>query len=133
MAICYLGIGSNLGNRRKFIKLAIQKVNALENTRVIKSSKIIETIPAGGPAGQDKFLNAALKISTKLSPPKLLKQLKIIEKIIGRKKSARFGPRCIDLDILLYGDQVIKTKKLVIPHPRMFKRDFVIRPLAEVI
>ncbi|MFA5004815.1 MAG: 2-amino-4-hydroxy-6-hydroxymethyldihydropteridine diphosphokinase [Candidatus Omnitrophota bacterium] len=133
MPTCYLGVGSNVGNRRKFIKLAIQMINALPQTRVIKVSKAIQTLPVGGPAGQNKFLNAALKISTKSSPLKLLKQLKNIENKLGRTKTVRFGPRCIDLDILLYADKVVKDNALKIPHPRMFSRDFVIQPLLEVI
>ncbi len=133
MAICYLGIGSNLGNRRKNIKLAVKKINALKNTCVLKESKVIESLPAGGPSGQPDFLNAALKIKTKLSPINLLKELKRIEKDLGRTKTARFGPRVIDLDILLYGDRIMRGERLTIPHPRMFGRDFVTRPLAEVL
>ena len=133
MTICYLGIGSNLGNRKRNIKLATQKINALQNTRVLKRSNVIESSPAGGPAGQPNFLNAALKIDTKLSALTLLKKLKEIENQLGRKKIARFGPRVIDLDILLYADKVKSSKTLTIPHPRMFDRDFVIKPLMEVI
>ncbi len=133
MTICYLGIGTNLGNRRKNIKLAVKKINALKDTRVYKKSEIIETFPVGGPARQCNYLNAALKIGTKFSPINLLKKLKKIEKELGRAKTARFGPRVIDLDILLYGDTILRTKVLTIPHPRMFGRDFVIKPLLEVI
>ncbi|MFA4993123.1 MAG: 2-amino-4-hydroxy-6-hydroxymethyldihydropteridine diphosphokinase [Candidatus Omnitrophota bacterium] len=133
MAVCYLGLGTNLGNRRENIKLAIKKISALRNTRVLKESGIMESSPAGGPAGQPRFLNAALKIDTKLSALALLKKLKEIEILMGRKKTARFGPRLIDLDILLYGDNVKDSKILTIPHPRMFKRDFVIKPLLEVL
>ena len=133
MVICYLGIGSNLGNRRKNIKLAIQKISLLNSTKVIKASRIMETLPVGGPDGQQKFLNAALKIGTNLAPEILLNKLKTIEKELGRRKTVRNGPRVIDLDILLYGERLIKTKKLTIPHPHMFKRSFVIKPLSEVI
>jgi len=133
MVICYLGIGSNLGNRRKNIKLAIQKISALKDTEVIKSSRMIETEPVGGPVGQGKFLNAALKIRTSLSPLILLKKLKSIEKQLGREKTVRNGPRTIDLDILFYGDRIINSKNLTIPHPRVFEREFVIKPLLEII
>jgi len=133
MPICYLGIGSNLGNRRKFIKLAIQMIDALPGTRVIKISRVIQTTAVGGPRGQNKFLNAALKLSTQLSALKLLKELKNIEDKLGRVKTVRFGPRCIDLDILLYADRIVRSKILKIPHPRIFERDFVKRPLLEVI
>ena len=133
MTVCYLGVGSNLGNRKRNIKLAIKKINALQNTRVLKKSTVIESSPVGGPAGQPDFLNAALRIDTKLSAFLLLKKLKEIEDQLGRVKTVRFGPRVIDLDILLYGDKVKTGKTLTIPHPRMFKRDFVIKPLMEVI
>lgn len=132
-AISYLALGSNLGNRRGNIKKAIQKINLLPKTKVFKQSKLIYTDPVGGPENQQKFLNAALKIQTALSPLTLLKSLKKIEKDLGREKTRRNGPRKIDLDILLYADKIIKKKDLIIPHPRMFKRDFVISPLSEVI
>lgn len=133
MVICYLGVGTNLGNRRKNMKLAFKKINALKDTRIMKESKFFDFPPAGGPAGQRNYLNAAIKIQTNFSPINLLRQLKKIEKELGRSKTARFGPRIIDLDILLYGDRSIKTKTLTIPHPRMFSRDFVIEPLKEVL
>jgi dihydroneopterin aldolase/2-amino-4-hydroxy-6-hydroxymethyldihydropteridine diphosphokinase len=133
MAICYLGIGSNLGNRRKNIAKALQKIKALKDTKVIKISKIIQTRPQGGPENQGKFLNAALKLQTKIPPLKLLCALKKIEKDLGRTKTVRWGPRAIDLDILFYGDRIINHKDLIVPHPRIFEREFVIRPLSEVI
>ena len=131
--VCYLGIGSNLGNRKRNIKLALQKIQALKETKILKTSPIIETSPVGGPASQGKFLNAVTKINTGLKPLVLLRKLKAIEKQLGRKKTVRFGPRIIDLDILLYGNQIIQRKELKLPHPRMFDREFVIRPLLEVI
>lgn len=133
MVVCYLGVGSNLGDRRKNIRLAIKKINNLKTTKVIKSSRIIETRPMGGPSGQGNFLNAALKIRTGLSPSLLLKELKSIEKKLGRRKTVRYGPRTIDLDILFYADKIIKRNGLEIPHPRIFEREFVLRPLLEVI
>jgi len=133
MAICYLGIGSNLGNRRKNIKLAIKKIEALKGNQIIKESRLFETLPVGGPSGQTDYLNTALKIKTNIPPLTLLKKLKKIEIEMGRVPSVRFGPRIIDLDILLYGDKVINSRKLTIPHPRMFKRDFVLKPLKEVL
>ncbi|MFA7706484.1 MAG: 2-amino-4-hydroxy-6-hydroxymethyldihydropteridine diphosphokinase, partial [Candidatus Omnitrophota bacterium] len=127
------GIGTNLGKRRENIRLAINKVNALKNTRVLKNSQARESLAVGGPAGQGKFLNAVLKIDTQLSALMLLKKLKEIESLMGRKKTVRFGPRVIDLDILLYADKVINSRQLTIPHPRMFGRDFVIKPLMEIL
>lgn len=134
MAICYLGIGSNLGNRRKNIMSAIQKIGSLKATKVLKASKIIETRPVGGPAGQGKFLNAVLKIQTGLTPLKLLSNLKKIEESLGRSRYAlRNSPRTIDIDILFYSDKIINDKKLKVPHPRLLKRGFVITPLMEII
>jgi len=133
MVTCYLGVGSNLGNRRKNIELAIKKINQLTGTRVIKKSRLFNTLACGGPSGQPDFLNGALKIQTNLSPLNLLKLLKNIENELGRVKTARFGPRSIDLDILLYADRLISHRDLSIPHPRMFGRDFVIKPLSEVL
>ncbi|MFH1457875.1 MAG: 2-amino-4-hydroxy-6-hydroxymethyldihydropteridine diphosphokinase [Candidatus Omnitrophota bacterium] len=133
MAICYLGIGSNLGNRKKNIRMAVKKINALEETKVIKLSRLMETAPLNGPTSQRKFLNACLKIKTDISPFHLLKKLKQIEKELGRKRTLRFGSRTIDLDILLYQDKVINSRNLKIPHPRMFERKFVLKPLSEVV
>ncbi len=133
MVICYLGVGSNLGKRRKNIKLAVGKIKDLKDIKIIKVSKLLESLPNGGPAGQPNYLNAALKISTNFSPLSLLKKLKKIENELGRIPTVRFGPRVMDLDILLYGDRLMRNQALTIPHPRMFKRDFVIKPLIEVL
>ena len=133
MVICYLGVGSNLGNRRKNIMLAIKKINALEDTQIIKESRFFDFPHQGGPLGQNNYFNAALKIQTNFSPLNLLRKLKGIEKELGRTRTVRFGPRVIDLDILLYGDKFIRSRRLTVPHARMFKRDFVIRPLKEVL
>lgn len=133
MVSCYLGIGSNLGDRRKNIRLALKKVNTLPNTKIVKVSKLRQTEPLGGPAGQLKFLNAVLRINTNLSVLTLLKRLKKIEKDLGRTKSVRYGPRTVDLDILLYGNRVINRKNLKVPHPKMFERKFVIKPLFEIL
>lgn len=133
MKICYIGIGSNLGNRRKNIKSAVEKIGKLKDTKVIKVSKIIETEPVGGPPGQGKYLNGALKISTGLAPKALLKGLQRIEIELGRKKTVRNAPRVIDLDILFYADKIIHTKDLIVPHPRLFERDFVLKPLGQII
>ena len=133
MAVCFLGIGSNLGNRQRNIRLALGEIRALKNTKILKMSKIRETQPQGGPVGQGQFLNAALKIETQLSPVALLKNLKAIEKGLGRARTVRWGPRTIDLDILLYAGNTVKRKELKIPHPRMWQREFVLRPLLEIL
>jgi 2-amino-4-hydroxy-6-hydroxymethyldihydropteridine diphosphokinase len=133
MVVCYLGLGSNLGPRKKNIRKAIEKINSLKNTEVLKSSRIRETLPVGGPAHQGRFLNAVLKIKTALPPLVLLKKLKQIEKELGRARTERFGPRVIDIDMLFYADAVITGRTLQVPHPRMFEREFVLKPLLEVL
>lgn len=132
MAVCYLGIGSNLGKRRDNILQALKQLKKTGEIKLEKRSRLYQTDPLGGPK-QNKFLNAAVKIRTSLKPLPLLKTLKKIEKDLGRKRGLRFGPRPIDLDILLYGSKIIRQDGLVIPHPRMFEREFVLKPLREII
>lgn len=132
MVTCYLGIGSNLGDRRRNIKKALEILKNTKGIRLEKVSKIYETNPVGG-LRQGRFLNGVMKIRTTLSPCQLLRTLKRIEKDLGRKRTKRFGPRIIDLDILFYKDLVINRKNLKIPHPRCLERDFVLKPLLEVI
>jgi len=133
MAVVYLGIGSNLGRRRQNINLALEKIKKIKSTWLIKVAPIIETMPEGGPKGQRKYLNTVVKIKTMLKPLRLLNELKKIEKQMGRVSGARNGPRIIDLDILLYGDKIINNKSLKVPHPRMFAREFVLKPLSVLV
>jgi 2-amino-4-hydroxy-6-hydroxymethyldihydropteridine diphosphokinase len=130
MAVVYLGLGSNLGNRKNNIQKALKHLRA-NKILIKKLSRIIETDPVGGPP-QGKFLNGVAKAATDLSPGKLLATLKKIEKVIGRKKGPKYGPRVIDIDILLYDTKKIRKPDLIIPHPQMFKRDFVMRPLQQI-
>lgn len=130
MSIAYIALGSNLGDRVSYIMSAVaalQETGAL----VLKRSTIIETDPVGGPP-QDKFLNAVVKIETKLSPDELLSTCQVIERQLGRVRNVLNGPRSIDLDILLYDRLTIATPRLKIPHPRMFERAFVLEPLREI-
>lgn len=131
MATVYLGIGSNLGNRRKNIEDAIFSLRK-NRINVLKRSTIIETDPVGGPPNQGKFLNGVLKIRTQLTPEKLLHLLKRIEQELGRTRTVVNGPRIIDLDILLYNHLRLQTSQLTLPHPRMLQRDFVMKPLKEI-
>lgn len=131
MAAVYLGIGSNQGNRRHHINEALARLNK-NGISVSKVSSIIETDPVGGPPGQEKFLNAVIKAETDFSPEELLACLKSIERQLGRIKTVSNGPRPIDLDILLYDRLTIKLPQLIIPHPRMRGREFVMRPLKEI-
>ena len=131
MVTCYIGLGSNLGDRQYYINTAIRKIRSLMETRVTKISKIIETLPVGGPQ-QGQYLNWVIEIQTNLSPYELLRRLQKIEADLGRVRIINNGPRNIDLDILLFGDAKINEDSLCIPHPRMFNRDFVINPLEEI-
>jgi len=133
MTVCYLGIGTNVGNRYKNITRSLKKVNRLKGTHIVKVSGIFRTKPVGGPKGQKQFFNAAIKIDTTLLPYELLRRLKEIEQSLGRKDALRWGPRVIDLDILFFGNRRIHSKRLTVPHARVFARDFVKKPLSEII
>lgn len=132
MVVCYLGIGSNLGNRRKNIELALSHLKRERSIKVRKVSRLYETEAVGGPP-QGKFLNGVIELDCKLSPQKLLSRLKNIELKLGRTKlQKKWQPRTIDLDILLFGDLVLREKNLEIPHPLMDRRIFVLKPLCEI-
>lgn len=133
MAISYISLGSNLGRRRSYILQALKLIKELKQTRIIKASPIIETKPLGGPKDQRDFLNAVVKLETFLSCPRLLKELKTIEKKLGRKESVRWGPRTVDLDILFYGGSFIQQKSLKVPHPQISKRHFLKRLILHLI
>lgn len=131
METVYLGVGSNLGDRKKYIQQAIQYLCGTPGISVKKVSSLYETDPVGGPP-QGKFLNGAIEIETSLLPMEFLTRLKEIEKKVGRKHRVRYGPREIDLDILFFGQQKISENNLHIPHPRIQEREFVKIPLREI-
>ncbi len=135
----YLGIGSNLGQRKANCRRAIEQLRA-HGVEILKESSLYETQP-WGLKGQPDFINMAVEASTTLTPEELLVVIKEIETSMGREETVRWGPRLIDIDILLYDDRVINTTvetasqgtlQLCIPHPFMERRDFVLRPLVEV-
>jgi len=132
MPTTYIGIGSNLGNRELHIKKAIEFLKNIDGVAVEKISSIYETKPVGGPAGQNNFLNGVIKIRTSLKPSVLLKDLHNIEDSLVRKRTPKNGPRTIDLDILAYGERVIKESDLSVPHPKLEERDFVLKGFFEV-
>lgn len=127
--IAYIALGSNIGNRQKNLEIALDKISKI-NT-ITKQSAIHETKPVDY-HDQPKFLNMAIEIETKLSPSELLKKLQEIENKIGRTRSIKKGPRIIDLDILLYNNEIIDKPNLKIPHPAMHQRSFVLDPLSEI-
>ncbi len=126
----YLGIGSNLGDRETQCAAAIENLER-RGVTVIKVSSHFETDPWGVP-DQPKFINMAVEAETALPPDDLLAVLKEIEHEMGRQETSRYGPRIIDIDILFYGDQVIESGRLRVPHPLLHVRDFVLLPLSEI-
>jgi 2-amino-4-hydroxy-6-hydroxymethyldihydropteridine diphosphokinase len=129
--IAYLGVGSNMGDRSNFLYQSIVNLQNHEEIEVITSSSIFETKPVGY-TNQDYFLNMVIKVRTSLNPHDLLRVAQEIERKSGRKREIRWGPRTLDLDILLYNQENIVTDDLIIPHPRMAERAFVLIPLLEI-
>lgn len=129
--LCYIGIGSNLGDRQKNIEDAVRRLRETDGISVEKVSPIYETDPVGGPR-QPKYLNGVIEIETTLEPRELLVAVQRIEDQFGRKRDIRHGPRTIDLDILTYGDKKVDEPGLKIPHPEMDKREFVQKPLKDI-
>lgn len=127
----YIALGSNMGDKRAYLDFAVQKLGEEEDCRVVKVSDYIVTEPYGG-VEQDDFLNGALELSTLLDPEELLDRLHEIEAAASRERLIRWGPRTLDLDILLYDDLVYDSETLHIPHIELHKRDFVLIPLAQI-
>ena len=127
----YIGVGSNLGEREEYMKLAKEKVSALPDTKNFKSASIIETEPYGY-TEQGKFLNTVYSIETLDTPAEFLDKLHQIENEAERKREIHWGPRTLDLDILLYDDLVTEDEEITIPHPELTKRLFVLEPLCEL-
>lgn len=128
----YIALGSNLGDRAANLREAIEAIGREPGVRVLRVATPIETRPVGCPPGSTPFLNAAAALSTELEPLALLDVLLRIEQSLGRRRSVRNAPRQIDLDLLLFGDQVITSGRLLLPHPRLHERAFVLRPLEEI-
>ncbi len=127
----YIAIGSNMGNRQGFLDMAADEIDADENCILLKIADSIETKPYGVEE-QDDFLNSCMEVRTLLMPDELLKLCKAIEKKANRVKTMHWGPRTLDLDIIFYDDEVVSEENLVIPHIEMHKREFVLKPLAQI-
>ncbi len=125
--LTYIGLGSNLGIREQFIKGAIERLPGFK-----RLSPIYESEPLGGPKGQEKYLNAVAEIDFDGSPEEMLRSCQAIENWANRVREERNGPRTLDLDILLFGKLEVNTDFLVIPHPRLWERNFVLAPLADL-
>ena len=131
MATVYVSLGSNLGDRLQYLKGAIGRIEEAEKISIKKLSSVYETQPVGY-ENQGWFLNLVLEVETSLDPLSLLDHLLSIEDQLGRKREEKWGPRSIDVDILLYNNQVVDSERLTIPHPRMHKRKFVLILLAQI-
>jgi len=127
----YLGLGSNLGDREGTLREAIRRLDSLSATHVLTVSSVIET-PPWGYINQPAFLNMAVQITTSLTPEVLLAALQKIETTLGRVRSEKWGPRTLDIDILVYADEERNSATLSIPHPWLTNRRFVLLPLAEI-
>lgn len=131
MSTAYIAIGSNLGDRQKNIEDAMALLNATGWIKIEETSSIYETEPIGGPE-QGKYLNGVIKLSVERTPKELLDRLLNIETILGRVRKEKNGPRTVDLDILYFDDMKINEQNLIIPHPRIEQREFVLKGLREL-
>ena len=127
----FVGLGSNLGDRIGFLNAAALRLTTIPDTRIVWCSSVYETAPVGN-TDQGMFLNAVAELETTLHPTELLPKLKEVERSVGRTPAARWGPREIDLDILLYDGLVCTDEMVTVPHPELEKRRFVLVPLREI-
>ena len=128
----FLGLGGNLGEPLKQFRRVRQQLSACDRIGQIHSSPLYQTPPVGGPAGQPDFLNAVLEIHTGLSPRNLLKLCQTLENRSGRTRDIHWGPRTLDIDLLLYSDLILNDSQLTVPHPHMHQRHFVLLPLGDL-
>ncbi|HUE39635.1 MAG TPA: 2-amino-4-hydroxy-6-hydroxymethyldihydropteridine diphosphokinase [Candidatus Binatia bacterium] len=128
----FIGLGSNLGDRRANIADALERIRKLPDTRIVKESSLYESEPHGD--AKTWFVNGVIEIETDLTPDNLLKKLKVVESAMGRKrvKGKRWGSRIIDLDVLFFGSLVLRKRTLKVPHPEVQNRRFVLLPLSEL-
>ncbi|WP_003544974.1 2-amino-4-hydroxy-6-hydroxymethyldihydropteridine diphosphokinase [Desulfotomaculum nigrificans] len=131
VTLCYIGLGSNMGDRQGYIRTALQRLDQQPEIKLLRVASLYETAPWGN-TNQQWFLNTVAELDTTLSPQELLQVLLAIESELGRVRVEHWGPRTIDLDLLLYGQEEINLPQLVVPHPRMTERAFVLVPLAEL-
>ena len=131
MTIAYIGLGSNMNSPVKQIKSAITSIEEIISTKIIGVSSLYKSKPVG-PQNQDDYINAVIKIETKLVPYQLLECLHDIEEKHGRIRKEHWGPRILDLDILIFGNEIMVDEKLTIPHPEIENRSFVLAPLIEI-
>ncbi|MCZ6802911.1 MAG: 2-amino-4-hydroxy-6-hydroxymethyldihydropteridine diphosphokinase [Proteobacteria bacterium] len=131
MTIAYIGLGSNMDSPRQHITTAIQSLGEIQSTRIVIVSSLYKSKPMG-PQNQGDYINAVVQIETEMGPTELLDCLQAIENEHGRVRVEHWGPRTIDLDILMFGNEIIQNDRLTVPHPEITNRPFVIVPLAEI-
>ncbi|MCL4502231.1 MAG: 2-amino-4-hydroxy-6-hydroxymethyldihydropteridine diphosphokinase [Deltaproteobacteria bacterium] len=129
--LAYIGLGSNLDDPATQLRRALKELAAIDEVEVREISSFYLNPPLG-PKAQPWYVNAVAQVRTRLTPEELLRSLQRLETAMGRKRGERWGPRVIDLDLLLYGGEIIQTPELVLPHPEMHRRAFVLAPLAEI-
>jgi 2-amino-4-hydroxy-6-hydroxymethyldihydropteridine diphosphokinase len=130
--IAYIALGSNLGDRGGNLDRAIARLRETPGVEVVRVSSALENPAVGGPEDSPAFLNAAAEVRITLSAHALLRRLLEIEREMGRERRVKWEPRIIDLDLLLYGDHILSSQELIVPHPLMHERRFVLEPLAEI-
>jgi len=123
----YLGLGSNLGDSRAHLRAAVAAI-----PDIVATSPVYETEPLGGPPGQQAYLNVVVELETELSPRQLLELGRLLEEAAGRARHENDGPRTLDVDVLLVGNLTMQEPDLIVPHPRMWQRRFVLAPLADL-
>jgi dihydroneopterin aldolase/2-amino-4-hydroxy-6-hydroxymethyldihydropteridine diphosphokinase len=129
--IAYIGVGGNMGDREKNVKASLDIINNSYHTKITKTSKFYETSPVGY-LEQEDFLNCAIEVKTLLNPLELVRFLLSVEKELKRERVIRWGPRTVDLDVLLYDDIISSLEEIILPHPRMVERMFVLEPLCDI-
>ncbi len=129
-----IALGGNVGDVQRTFKRALSRLDKHDEITLLRRSDWIETAAVGGPAGQPNFMNGAIVVETTLSPESLLETMNEVETHFGRDRATGepMGPRTLDLDLLLYADQIVQSDRLTIPHPRMAERRFVLEPLAQI-
>lgn len=128
----FVALGANLGDRAANLRAALAALAATDEIDVVAVSPVYETAPVGGPADQPRYLNMAAELATSLDPHALLDRAQQIEAELGRERMIANGPRTIDIDILLFRNEHIDDSRLIVPHPRMHEREFVLRPLRDL-
>lgn len=128
----FIGLGANLGDAAAAVRAAMASIASLPDTQVLASSSLYGSAPIGEGAQGPNYINAVLAVRTRLTAFALLAQLQAIENMAGRERPYANAPRTLDLDLLLYGDEEIRTPTLTVPHPRMYERAFVLQPLAQI-